>query len=81
MHVELVKSVLGKGFTQLELGEELGVSNVTISRWVTGKVRPQRRFVGLLQRLNKTPNPLSEATLTDMVNEIRQRGWKITLSN
>jgi len=46
-YADLVKSKrLARGWTQAELAEKLGMTNVTISRWETGRVEPQPDILG-----------------------------------
>src|SRR5271165_1758698 len=44
-YAEIVRSKrLGRGWTQTELAEHLGLTNVTISRWEKSKVEPSNFF-------------------------------------
>ena len=49
---EIIKNArIQKGFTQIELGEILGVSNKAISRWETGESFPD---IGMLENIAST---------------------------
>lgn len=41
------------GLTQAELGERLGVSNITVYRWEAGRVEPNARAVKQLETLRR----------------------------
>ena len=41
----------GRGWTQKQVGEAIGVTNRDVSRWESGKVEPGRRYRHLLADL------------------------------
>lgn len=71
-----------KGLTQEQLGEKLGVSNKTISRWENGNYMPDLSLLGLLSKeLNITLNELlaGEAIETEKTMEYSEKNIINTL--
>lgn len=48
--------IIEKGYTQKEIAEKLGITEVTLSRWVNGKLGNIEKFIKLCKILEITPN-------------------------
>jgi superfamily II DNA or RNA helicase/DNA-binding XRE family transcriptional regulator len=60
------------GMTQLQLGERIGVTLVTISRWETSQVRPNKLAMKALAALESSISRQTHLPATPSVSEIRE---------
>ena len=84
----IIEALVSKGLTRAQIAERIGRSIGSISRWAAREDASIRRSsLGRLEILFKEvfqgkpggAADLEEYTTHDLVNEIRERGWAVTL--
>src|SRR5438876_3640956 len=72
-YAEIVRAKrLGRGWTQGELAERLGMTNVTISRWEKGRVEPSpvfwEKFLEVIGEKNENKKRVGKPVLAQTVD-------------
>lgn len=86
-HKKLIEIIESYGLTKVDIGRALGVSYMTIYRWLkVDKIKPAnmyrlKKLHSQLEYNETIPDlKLSKYSTRDLISELKRRGWVVTIT-